>query len=120
MSKLNNLQDTWVFVSGNPEFVRQVWVRGVKKDRTAVLMSEGIRVRYFRVIHGLCMIVHHHRAGLVTTTIYWVGQGEYFGAPPMAAIMKFGVSRTLSIFCDSASKLKAVGFDSSIQYLPRT
>ena len=52
-----------VFVSGIPSFVIQLWGGVINRDRTAVLMSLGSRVRNFRGRHGSWRLVHHHRMG---------------------------------------------------------
>ena len=61
--RLRNLQDSCFFVSGSPSFVRHLWVGGINRGRTAVLMSVGSRVRNFRGRHGSCRLVHCHRVG---------------------------------------------------------
>ena len=111
--RTRNLQHSCFCVSGSPSFVRQIWGRVINRDRTAVLMSVGSRVRNFRVINGPWRLVHHHRVGVLTTVAAWMGLGEDFGNPYMEAILSCGVLSTLNKIWDTTSKLKTRGEVSS-------
>ena len=82
-------------MSGNPRLVRQVWLGGINKDKSAVLMYGGYRVRYFRVRHRSWRLVQNHRRGGVNTAVAWVGLGVKFGNPYMEAILSCRVPKTL-------------------------
>ena len=100
-------------MSGSPSFSKQLWVGGINRDRTAMLMSVGSRIRNFRVRHGHWQLVHHHRVGGVTTDAAWEGLGAAFGIPYMDAILSCGDLRMLNKFLYTTSKLKTRGEDAS-------
>ena len=100
-----------MFVSGNPEFVINIWGGGVNKTRTAVLMFECKRARDAMIRHVLWRLVHHHRVRVLKTAESWVELGVDFGVLAMEAILSCGVPITLSTVWDSAYKLKAIYFD---------
>ena len=93
-------------MSGIPSFVIQLWVGGINRDRTAVLISVGSRVRNFRGRHGSWRLVHHHMMGGVTTAAAWVGLGVDFGKPSMEAILSCVLPRILNTIWDTMSRLK--------------
>ena len=102
-------------MSGNIEFSRQVWGGGVKKYRTAVLMTGGTIDKEFNIHHGSYICVHHHRMVGMTTTTAWVGMGVDFRNPSMEAILSCGAPRKFNNIWDSASKPKASGVESQSQ-----
>ena len=68
---------------------------GVKKSRTAVLISGGKMVEDLRTRHGSCRLAHHHKMRRKITLAEWVRLGMDFGGPPMEDILSCGVPRTL-------------------------
>ena len=98
-----------MFVSGNVEFIRQVWGCGVKKARMEALLSGKKRARYFGIRNVSWRHVNHHRLGEVNSYVAWVGLIGDFGQPSMEAILIYGVPRTVNSVWDSESKGRSSG-----------
>ena len=70
-----------------------MWGGGINRDRKAVLIYVGSRVRNFRGRHGHWRLLYYPRVELVTAAAVWLGIGAAFGNAFMVAILSYGVPR---------------------------